>query len=97
MANDELANIYALLSLHEALIAVLYADHIQHDKKLRDVRENAEQSLDAFRNYTNHYLEDRFPDLSDQLSAQVRAAALEKVTGFFSDVKLILDRRPKPY
>jgi len=94
--KHERTDLYALLSLHEALIAVLYADHIEHDKKLRDVREDPAQSLDAFRQYTRYYLEDRFSRLTDTMVVQVREAALEKAKGFFKDVELILAKRQQP-
>jgi hypothetical protein len=45
--SEERTAILGLLTLHEALLAVLYADHIEHDKKLRDVVE-AQESFEHF-------------------------------------------------
>jgi hypothetical protein len=91
--NAEVTKIYSILSLHQALLAILYADHLEHDKKLRDVAEDARESLHAFRNYTNDYLA---PMLSgNQASMEVGQAARDRVQGFFRDVEFILLQRGK--
>ena len=92
MDNDkaELTRIYSILSLHHALLAVLYADHIEHDKKLRDVTQNATESLQAFRNYTNEHLKPMAYAYDDAMRAEVGQAAMARVQGFFRDVESLL-------
>jgi hypothetical protein len=90
-SKEQINLILGLLHLHEALIAVLYADHIEHDKKLRDVTQNAQQSLAAFRNYVNHYLEGTDPK-AEHSSTQV---ASEGSADFFRIVEAVLARRGK--
>lgn len=89
---NNLTTVYSILSLQQALIAVLYADHIEHDKKLRDVTQNAKESLQAFRNYTNDYLK---PMLyaNDPATEEVGQAARDRVRGFFREVESILLQR----
>ncbi|HXQ70857.1 MAG TPA: hypothetical protein VN844_10240 [Pyrinomonadaceae bacterium] len=90
--TDNFTLVYSILSLHQALIAVLYADHIEHDKKLRDVGQNATESLQAFRNYTKDYLN---PMLyaNDAATVQVGQGAKDRVSNFFREVESILLQR----
>ena len=92
--REQLTAIYGLLNLHEALIAVLYADHIEHDTQLRDVTQTPAESLLAFRNYTNQYLKSLSFDIADPNGEQVRQAARDRVKGFFQEVEgILLSRR----
>ena len=85
-----LETILGVLLLHEALIANLYADHIQHDKELRDMNLTPQQSLQAFRNFTNRYVESYPLNLDAE---EIKQAAKDRVQEFFQDVEDILISR----
>lgn len=85
-----LETILGVLLLHEALIATLFADHIQHDKELRNVTQTPPESLHAFRNYVNQYV-DSYP--LGLKATDIRQAARDRVRGFFREVERILISR----
>lgn len=75
--------------LHEALIAVLYSDHIEHDKERRGMKQNEQESLELFRNQVNDYIE-LYPS---RLIDEIRRDAKSHVAGFFKDVEVVLKFR----
>ncbi len=88
--DKELINLYGQLNLQQALIAVLYADHIEHDKRLRDVKQTPAESLLAFRNYARHYVEGAQYHPQDPNAEDVRSGAKARISAFFRDVECVL-------
>ena len=79
------------LLLHEALIAVLFVDHIENDKERRGIRETVEKSLEIFQKDVQRYI-DLYPfNLSHD---EIKRAATGNVEGFFQEVRRLIKSRP---
>src|SRR5687768_7426755 len=91
--RKELTQIRGILHLQGALLAVLYADHIEHDKRLRDLAQDPRESILAFRNYANHYLDTLLSTFRTDENSETIQVARERSRPFFRDVESVLINR----
>ena len=89
--DKDLINAYAHSNLHEALLAVLYADIIAHDK-------NPHDAFHAFRNDVAHHLKMAVFPAEDENAEEIRRLGLDSLVGFFKAVaeNLVVRKVLKP-
>ncbi|MFL6210892.1 MAG: hypothetical protein ACJ74W_18740 [Pyrinomonadaceae bacterium] len=82
--EERLIKAYGQANLHEALLAVLYADLIAHDSQ------KPKAAQDAFKNYVRHYIDNLVFHPADENAEAIRQETRERSRKFFEVVESVL-------